>query len=81
MSLEISDDVLAAAELSADEMAAELALLLYKQERLTLAQAARLAKMTRVGFQRFLESRGEYLNLDESDFEQDLRSLRTLGRI
>jgi predicted HTH domain antitoxin len=59
----------------------EIAVLLYQREELTLAQAARLAEMGRVQFQHLLASRGIPLNYDVSDFEQDLATLRELGRL
>jgi predicted HTH domain antitoxin len=48
---------------------------------LTLAQAARLAKMGRIGFQHLLASRGIPLDYDVSDLEQDLKTLREPGRL
>lgn len=79
MSVLITDETLRAAGLTEPEFNAEVALMLYKEERLTLGQAARLAGMDRTEFQQFLGSRGGYLNLDEEDFELDLKSLRAWG--
>jgi len=81
MSLVISDDVLNSARMSAPELGAEIAAFLYERERLTLAQAARLAGMSRFEFQRFLATHDIPLNLDASDLEQDLKSLRVLSRL
>lgn len=49
--------------------------------RLTLAQAARFAGVDRIVFHRLLAHHGVPLNYDFSDFEQDLASLRSLGRL
>ena len=54
---------------------------LYAQEKLTLAQAAKAAQMDRVEFQRYLADRRISLHLDACDLEQDLASLRALGRL
>lgn len=77
----IPDDLAASAGLTEAEARGELAVSLYKNERLTLAQAARLAEVDRVGFYRLLTRYGVSLNYDFSDFEQDLASLRSLGRL
>jgi predicted HTH domain antitoxin len=80
MSLTISDDVLQAARMSDSELRQELAILLFQQERLTLAQASRLADMDLLRFQHLLASRGISVHYDLEDFEQDLSTLRALGR-
>jgi predicted HTH domain antitoxin len=57
MPVTISDEVLAAAHISEPELMRELALALFRQERLTLAQASRLAEMTQLAFQALLADR------------------------
>ena len=81
MGLTIPDDVLQAAKMSEAELRQELAVLLFERERLTLAQAARLADMDRLRFQHLLASRGISLHYDVAEFEADLRTLRELGRL
>jgi predicted HTH domain antitoxin len=81
MSITISDEVLAAARMSEAELRAELAVMLYQRERLTLAQAARLAAMDRVRFQHLLASRQISVHYDVADFRLDLDTLRRLGRL
>lgn len=78
MSLVISQDVLDAAHLSADELRLEVAVMLYAAERLTLAQAARLAGMTRMQFQHVLGSRQVAVHYDAEDLREDLETLRSL---
>lgn len=80
MSLTIPDDILQAARMSDSELRQELAILLFQQERLTLAQASRLAAMDLLRFQHLLASRGVSVHYDLDDFEQDLTTLRALGR-
>ena len=48
---------------------------------MTLAQARRLAEMSRLQFQRLLASRDVSIHFDAEDFEQDLATLRDLGRL
>jgi predicted HTH domain antitoxin len=75
MSIVINDDVLNAAALSADELLLEIAILLYQQQRLTLAQASDLARLDRVRFQLELASRQIDLHYDEDDLQTDLATL------
>lgn len=81
MSVTIPDDVLRAARMSESELRQEVALLLYSKERVTLAQAARLAKLDRLRFQHLLASRGLAMHYEVEDFEADLQTLRELGRL
>jgi len=57
MPFTISDEVLTAAYISEPELKQELALTLFQQERLTLAQASRLAEMSQLAFQALLAER------------------------
>jgi predicted HTH domain antitoxin len=74
-------DLLETTALSQQELAVELAVALYQREKLTIEQAAHLAKMDRIAFQRLLASRDLYLTLDVDDLEQDIATLRSLGRL
>lgn len=67
--------------MSEPELRQEIAVLLYGKERLTLAQASRLAEMGRLQFQHLLSSRGFVVHYGVEDFEQDLETLRGLGRL
>ena len=77
----IPDEILQAAHMSEAEMLQEIAVLLYTREKVTLALASRLARMDRLRFQHLLASRGIPVNFGVSDFEQDLETLRSLGRL
>ncbi|MCI0623157.1 MAG: UPF0175 family protein [Acidobacteria bacterium] len=81
MSLVIPDDILQATRMSAAELKQELAVLLFQREKLTLGQASRLAEMSQVQFQHLLASRHIPLHYDVAEFEEDLRTLRELGRL
>jgi predicted HTH domain antitoxin len=80
MSVTIPDSVLEAARISESELKQEIAVLLFEKDKLTLAQAAKLAEMSRLRFQHLLASRGISLHYGIEDFEQDLDTLRRLGR-
>jgi predicted HTH domain antitoxin len=81
MSLVIPDEVLHAAGMSAAEFMQEVAVLLFQKEKLSLAQASRLAGVTRLQFQHLLASRRIPLHYDVADFEADLATLKEMGRL
>lgn len=81
MSVVISDDILQSARLSEQELRQEVALMLFERERLTLAQAARLATMERLAFQHLVSSRNMTVHYDIEEFQEDIETLRELGRL
>jgi predicted HTH domain antitoxin len=81
MTITIPDSVLESARMSEAELRQEIAIVLYQREKLTLAQASRLAEMDRLQFQYLLASRGLNVHYGVEDFEQDIATLRGLGRL
>ena len=81
MNLSIPDEILQAAGLSEQELLQEIALLLYQQNRLTLGYASRLANMYQGDFMELLAGRDIASHYDVEQFEQDLETLRKLGRL
>lgn len=81
MALVIPDDVLDASRLSEAELRQEIAVLLFEKEKLTLAQASRLAGLPQLQFRHLLASRDIGLHYDVEEFEEDLATLRRLGRL
>ncbi len=79
MSVTISDAVLESARMSGPELLQEIAVLLFEKEKLTLAQASRLAQMNLLQFQHLLASREILVHYDVPEFEEDLRTLKRLG--
>lgn len=77
----ISDDVLVAARMSAEELRQEIAVMLFERERVTLAQAARLAGQDIARFQHLLASRDIAIHYAVPGFEADLQTLREIGRL
>ena len=80
MPLTIPDDVLAAAHLSESELKRELAVALFRQERLTLAQASRLGEMTQLAFQALLAERNIPIHYGSEEFSEDLRTISQMER-
>jgi predicted HTH domain antitoxin len=81
MPVTIPDEVLAAAHISGPELKQELALTLFQQERLTLAQASRFAEMGQLAFQALLAERQIPIHYGIEEFRDDLRTLRQMGRL
>ena len=76
MPVTITDEVLTAAHISELELKQELALTLFQQERLTLAQASRVAEMSQLAFQALLADRQIPIHYGIEEFREDLRTLR-----
>jgi len=81
MPVAIPDDVLQAAHMSEKEMEQEFAVFLFQREKLTLAQASRFAGMTRLEFQHLLASRRIPMHYGTEDLDEDIQTLRGLGRL
>src|SRR5712692_8897243 len=81
MGLTIPDDTLRSAGMSAEEVKQELAVVLFQKERLTLGQASRLAGLNQLRFQRLLASRRIPVHYGVAKFEEDLETLRGMGRL
>jgi predicted HTH domain antitoxin len=75
MLLTISDELVSAAHITEPELKRELALTLFQQDRLTLAQASRLAEITQLAFQRLLADRQIPIHYGIDEFREDMRSL------
>ena len=80
MPVTISDDVLSAAHISEPELKQELALTLFQQERLTLAQASRVAEMSQLAFQALMAERQIPIHYGVDEFREDLRTLHQTER-
>lgn len=79
VSLVIKDEILRASRMTEEEMRAEIALLLFQRDKLTLGQAAGLAGISRLRFQQLAAARGIRVHYDVRDFEEDIETLKELG--
>lgn len=75
MSVIISDEFLQTAKITSQEIKQEIAIFLFKMTKLTLAQAASFAETNRINFQHLLASRNIPIHYDNSDFDQDLKTV------
>jgi predicted HTH domain antitoxin len=76
----IPDSVLAAAHLTEPELRRELAVALFREERLTLGQACRLADMDQFAFQSILANREIPVHYGIEEFREDLLTIDALER-
>jgi predicted HTH domain antitoxin len=80
MPVTISGDVLAAAGLTEADLRLELAVALFREERLTLPQASRLAEMDHFAFQSVLADREIPIHYGVEEFHEDLRTIDAISR-
>jgi predicted HTH domain antitoxin len=81
VAIEIPQEVLHAARMTPEEIKQELAVLLFQQGKLSFGKAREMAGMAVWVFQHLLGSRGITVHYDVADYEEDLATLKTLGRL
>ena len=81
MGVIIPDDILEATHMTPEELRQEIAILLFQKDKLTLEQSRKLAGTSRLQFQHLLASRKIPVHYDTSEFEEDLTTLRGMGRL
>jgi predicted HTH domain antitoxin len=79
--LEVSQDILDSARLTPSELKVEMAVHLYAQGRLSIGKARELADMALWEFRQLLASRRIPAHYDKVDLDQDVATLRELGRL
>jgi predicted HTH domain antitoxin len=67
--------------MSEEELRTELAVHLYQRQKLSLGKAKELAGLTVWQFLQLLGSRGIPVNYDTDQFEEDVATLKRLGRL
>ena len=80
MTITISDAVNRKLGFSEADFLLELAIALFKEEKVTLGQASELAKLHQSQFQRVLGERRIPIHYDVTDLERDMDTLRRLER-
>ena len=78
--LEVPQEILDSARLTISELKVELAVYLYTQGRLSIGKARELAGMTLWEIRHLLASRRIAPHYDVSDLDEDLATLREVGR-
>lgn len=80
IALEIPRDILDSAHLTVPELKVEIAVCLYAQSRLSLGKARKLAGMSLWEFRQLLAFRRITPHYDRDDLDDDVATLRELGR-
>jgi predicted HTH domain antitoxin len=79
--LEVPQDILDSARLTVADLKVEMAVYLYAQGRLSIGKARELAGMALWEFRQLLASRRIPPHYDESDLDEDVATLRQMGRL
>ena len=81
ISIEIPREVIHATRMTSEELRRELAIHLFQQGKLSFGKAREMAGMTVWAFQQLLGSRGIPVHYGMEDYEEDLATLKELGRL
>ena len=81
ISIEIPREILHATRMTPQELRRELAIHLYQQGKLSFGKAREMANMTAWTFQQLLGIREISVRYDVEDYEEDLATLKELGRL
>lgn len=79
--LEIPQDLLDSARLTIEDLKVEIAVSLYVNRRLSIGKARELAEMSLWQFRQVLAARRIPVHYDEADLDDDVATLRELGRL
>lgn len=80
-SLEIPQDILDSARLTVLELKVEIAIYLYAQGRLSIGKACELAEKHLWEFRQLLASRRVPPHYDDAELDEDVATLREVGRL
>jgi len=81
ISIEIPREIVHVTRMTPLDLKRELAIHLFQQGKLSFGKAREMADMTVWAFQQLLGSKGILVHYDVEDYEQDLATLKELGRL
>ena len=79
--LDVPQDILVSAHLTISDLKVEMAAYLYAQRRLSIGKACELAGMALWEFRQLLASRRIRPHYDIADLDEDVATLREMGRL
>lgn len=79
MTIEIPDKILQGTGIRVEDLMLRIAIELFKEEKLTLGQASRLAGLHQMQFQQELAKRQIPIHYGVAEFEEDMRTLEKLN--
>lgn len=78
MIIELQDQFISQLGLSAEDVLLRIALMLFVEEKISLAKAARLSRLHPIQFQDELTKRKLPIHYDIADFDRDLETIEQL---
>ncbi len=81
VSIEIPREIIRSARMTPQELKQVLAISLFQQGKISFGKAREMAGMTVWDFQQLLGSRKIPVHYDIEDYEEDLQTLKVLGRL
>jgi predicted HTH domain antitoxin len=81
VALQVPREIVHATRMTPQELTRELAIYLFQQGKLSFGKAREMADMNVWTFQQLLGSRGIPVHYDVEEYEEDLATLRALGRL
>ena len=81
VSIEIPREIIRSARMTPQELKQVLAISLFQQGKLSFGKAREMAGMTVWDFQQLLGSRKISVHYDIEDYDEDLQTLKVLGRL
>ncbi len=78
MSVVIPDDILKATSMTEEELKLEIAIMLYKQEKISSGKVRVWTGLSVIEFQQELSKRGLSINYDVEDFQADIQTLQSM---
>lgn len=76
MIIQISDKILNKAGLTPEEIRLKLAILLFQEEKMTLAQASKVAGLHQIQFQKELAKRDISIHYGIKEFRRDVETIK-----
>lgn len=81
MSVVLPDELVEASGLAPNELVREIVLMLFQQKRISIGKASGLLGINLIEFQHLISDRNIPLHYDIEDLEEDISTLRRLGRL
>ena len=81
VSIEIPREIIHSTRMTPQDLKRDLAILLFQQGKLSFGKAREMAGMNAWAFQQLLGSREIPVHYDVEEYEEDLETLRELGRL
>ncbi len=81
ISITVPREIVHIVHMTPEELRRELAIYLFQQGKLSFGKTREMAGMTAWAFQQMLGARNIAVHYDVDDYEQDLTTLKELGRV